>query len=480
MNSKANYIVATPNGGSANILPKYDTNGYLKSTTPSANDNSTKVATTAYVDSAVGGISVPTKTSDLTNDSGFVTTDEKVKTINAGNNTNYYLVMGSLTGTETKMASVGLYYKANSSDRISTLTIGYPMTSGHLTGNIVLAKDNNYYTTIVPSTTGTYNTLTLPNSTGTLALTSDIPPIPLIPTDLSDLNNDLNVSDFPNDAGYITGFTETDPIFTASAAYGISASDITNWNGKSNFSGNYNDLTNKPTIPVVPTNISAFTNDSGYITSYTETDPIFSNSAASGILSSDITNWNSKQAALVSGTNIKTINNQSLLGSGDMSIVASGTSIPTADTVAEFDNDAHMNSTDMTSQEVEDFVDGLNVAAAQLVDYIVEQGTDNSWTYRKWNSGIFEAWRTYNATDLDMTSASSGTYYGATKTIALPSFTLTLSCSTYSETPSHSSGVYIYQTQMVSGGNLSIDYRCFYSQSDSTCNGYFHVIGTWK
>ena len=37
------------------------------------------------------------------------------------------------------------------------------------------------------------------------------------------------------------------------------------------FSGSYTDLTNKPTIPTVPTNISAFTNDSGYITSYVNT-----------------------------------------------------------------------------------------------------------------------------------------------------------------------------------------------------------------
>lgn len=36
--------------------------------------------------------------------------------------------------------------------------------------------------------------------------------------------------------------------------------------GKGLFSGNYNDLTNKPTIPTVPTNVSAFTNDSGYLT----------------------------------------------------------------------------------------------------------------------------------------------------------------------------------------------------------------------
>lgn len=31
-------------------------------------------------------------------------------------------------------------------------------------------------------------------------------------------------------------------------------------------SGSYNDLSNKPTIPTVPTKVSAFTNDSGYIT----------------------------------------------------------------------------------------------------------------------------------------------------------------------------------------------------------------------
>lgn len=32
-------------------------------------------------------------------------------------------------------------------------------------------------------------------------------------------------------------------------------------------SGSYNDLSNKPTIPTVPTNVSAFTNDAGYLTS---------------------------------------------------------------------------------------------------------------------------------------------------------------------------------------------------------------------
>ena len=42
------------------------------------------------------------------------------------------------------------------------------------------------------------------------------------------------------------------------------------------------------------------------------------------VSSADKSNWNSKQDALISGTNIKTINNQSLLGSGDLIIDASG------------------------------------------------------------------------------------------------------------------------------------------------------------
>ena len=59
----------------------------------------------------------------------------------------------------------------------------------------------------------------------------------------------------------------------------------------------------------IPTAVSQLTNDSGYLTSYTETDPIFSASAAAGISSSDITSWNGKTAVSVSqitstGTNI--------------------------------------------------------------------------------------------------------------------------------------------------------------------------------
>jgi hypothetical protein len=76
--------------------------------------------------------------------------------------------------------------------------------------------------------------------------------------------------------------TETDPIFGISVASEITQGDITNWNNKldtetdpefTTWDKDYNDLTNKPTIPTVPENVSYFTNDVGYLTEYIETDP---------------------------------------------------------------------------------------------------------------------------------------------------------------------------------------------------------------
>jgi hypothetical protein len=68
-------------------------------------------------------------------------------------------------------------------------------------------------------------------------------------------------------AGYITGYTVTESDVTAhEAALTITESQISDL---SHFSGSYNDLTNKPTIP---TNNSQLTNGAGYITGYTVTE----------------------------------------------------------------------------------------------------------------------------------------------------------------------------------------------------------------
>ena len=83
-----------------------------------------------------------------------------------------------------------------------------------------------------------------------------------------------------------TGHTHSD---YANSTHTHTKSQITDFPNLSTVAttGSYNDLSNKPTIPTVPTNVSAFTNDSGYLTSH---------------------------------QTLKTINNQSLVGSGNITI----------------------------------------------------------------------------------------------------------------------------------------------------------------
>ena len=76
------------------------------------------------------------------------------------------------------------------------------------------------------------------------------------------LKNELptKTSELTNDSGYIA--EEQDPT-VPSFVKNITEENITSWNNKSNFSGSYIDLTNKPTIP---TSTSQLTNDSDYTT----------------------------------------------------------------------------------------------------------------------------------------------------------------------------------------------------------------------
>lgn len=74
----------------------------------------------------------------------------------------------------------------------------------------------------------------------------------------------------PDFSSYLTSYTETDPIFVASPAYQITNQNRTDWSSAYSW-GNHA--------------------DAGYITSYTETDPVFAASIAAGITLQNKTNW---------------------------------------------------------------------------------------------------------------------------------------------------------------------------------------------
>ena len=87
---------------------------------------------------------------------------------------------------------------------------------------------------------------------------------PTIPTKVSELTNDSGYLTTHQDISGKADKTELHSHSNKNVLDGITSNKITEWDNKSNFSGNYNDLTNKPTIP---TKTSQLTNDSSFITS---------------------------------------------------------------------------------------------------------------------------------------------------------------------------------------------------------------------
>ena len=286
---------------------------------------------------SVTGITVPTKLSELTNDEGFINSGQAQTQIdNAVNGKQDTLVSGENIKTINNQSLLG-------SGNIEIQGGGETYSAGEGIGidadNIISVTGN--YETIVEITQAEYDALTSYGKNTTYVIT-DAPAV--------------NLSAYTPTSGFstINGNVITD-----------GGNIVIEGGSGSDYSAGTNiDITNhiiSVTGITIPTSNTAFTNDAGYVnsgevetqitskgylTGYTETDPVFQASAASGITEQNITNWNNKldssdlepyytsaqtdtaisnatsgkQDTLVSGTNIKTINNQSLLGSGNIEI----------------------------------------------------------------------------------------------------------------------------------------------------------------
>lgn len=148
---------------------------------------------------------VPTNVSAFTNDAGYLTQHQDI------------------SGKQDKITS--------------TNKLAYSLISGTPTiptvpTNVSAFTNDSGYLTQHQDISGKQDKITTSNKLS-YSLISGTPTIP------------SKVSELTNDSGYITGYTETDPT-VPSHVKSITNQDITNWNNKSNFDGNYNSLTNKP------------------------------------------------------------------------------------------------------------------------------------------------------------------------------------------------------------------------------------------
>lgn len=300
----------------ASILTGAIPNG-VTATTQTQSDNSTKIATTAYVDTAIGNLPEPMVFKGSLGTGGTITV---LPTAEASNEGHTYKVIkdGTYAGQAAKIGdtfiSTGSRWELIPSGDEPSGTV----TSITLNATSPIAIDNSAAITTSGIRTishassgvsaGTYKSVTV-NSTG--HVTSGTNPTTL---------NGYGITDAKIANGVITLGSNTITPLTEHQDITGKQDKITSTNKL-----DYSLLSNTPTIPseVTESTVSGwgFTKNSGTyskpstgipktdlanevqtslgkadsaLQSYTETDPVFSASAAAGIKSTDITNWNGK------------------------------------------------------------------------------------------------------------------------------------------------------------------------------------------
>jgi hypothetical protein len=271
--------------------------------------NGAGYATTSYVDSEVAGIvdTAPEALNTLNelaaalgDDANFATTtstalgnrlrvDTNAQGLTATQKTNAKTNLGLST-----VATSGAYADLSGLPTIPTNNNELTNGAGYITNYTVTEGDVTQHQSALSITESQISDLSHFSGSYT-----DLTNKPTIPTNNNELTNGAgyitasstdtltnksgNVSQFTNDAGYKTSVTESD-VTAHEAALSITESQISDL---SHFSGSYNDLTNKPTIP---TNNNELTNGAGYITDYTVTQSdVTAHQAALAVTESQIT-----------------------------------------------------------------------------------------------------------------------------------------------------------------------------------------------
>ena len=93
------------------------------------------------------------------------------------------------------------------------------------TGDVLDARQGKALKDLIDAIVVPTKTSDLTNDSGFITNSS-------IPTSLSSFTDDLGSNPTHTHSQYLTSYTETDPVFTASAAHGITSSNISTWNGK--------------------------------------------------------------------------------------------------------------------------------------------------------------------------------------------------------------------------------------------------------
>lgn len=255
---------------------------------------------------------VPTTISSFTNDAGYLTSIGTISYNDLIDKPTIPADISDLTDNSNLLAGTG-------GDGSYTLPVATNNTLGGIKIGSGLSINDSGVVSVTVSGVTSYNDLTdtpdlsvyqlaatafdgaYSSLTGLPTLFSgayaDLTGTPTIPADVSDLTDTTNLLD--HFSGSYNDLTDKPTLFSGAYADLTGAPDLSVYQLAVNaFSGDYNDLINTPAIPTVPTLLSAFTNDSGYITGYTVTQAdVTQHQAALSITESQISDFGTYEPA---------------------------------------------------------------------------------------------------------------------------------------------------------------------------------------
>ena len=110
-----------------------------------------------------------------------------------------------------------------------------------------------------------------------------------------------------------------------------------------------------------------------------------------------------------------------------------------------------------------------------ISDFIEEQGEEDNWTYRKWNSGIAEGWRSWNGIKNTSNIFAGWYYFSDSFTIPATIFTEVNYASVNAKV-----GSSITLVNVDSIGSSKVSFVIVTSQSGGDTWENIYVVGRWK
>lgn len=138
-----------------------------------------------------------------------------------------------------------------------------------------------------------------------------------------------------------------------------------------------------------------------------------------------------------------------------------------------------MSSEIITKNDLKAILDEILPSCA--VDYVVEQGTNSGWYYRKWNSGRSEAWCAYSVGSVAITISSPA--YGGYRSDEM---TATIPSGIFNTTPTVIGQKHTSQGGWIANcyGKSATQVGFFYGSGSSLTITYQYIalyaFGTWK